>query len=63
MEYFTRLRQKFMSLSRDNFLPETFTLFENLSEMSLKDAKSRETREIIAGFREDVFNEKKIVLK
>jgi MoxR-like ATPase len=63
MEYFTRLRQKFMSLTRDNFLPETFTLFENLSEMSLKDAKSRETRELISGFREDVFHEKKIALK
>ena len=63
MEYFTRLRQKFVSLTRDTFLPETFTLFENLSEMSLKEAKSRETRELISGFREDVFSEKKIALK
>jgi len=61
-EYFNKLRQKLMSLSRDTFLPETFTLLENISEVSLKDAKALETREIISSFREDVFHEKKIIL-
>jgi len=62
MEYFSMLRQKFLSLTHDTFLPETFTLLEHLSEHSLKEAKSRETRELISGFREAVFHEKKIAL-
>jgi MoxR-like ATPase len=62
LDFFNRLRQRFMSLTRDTFLPETFSLLENIGEASLKEAKARETRELIAGFREDVFNTKKIIL-
>jgi len=61
-EFINKLRQKFMALTRDTFLPETFTLLDNIAEASLKDAKARETRELIASFRDDVFHEKKKIL-
>lgn len=58
-EYFTRLKTKIMSLNRDTFLPETFTVLENISEVSMKDAGSRECRELVASFRQAVFEYKK----
>lgn len=61
-EFFNRLKQRFMALTRDTFVPETFTLLENIAEASLKDAKARETRELIASFRDDLFHAKKKIL-
>jgi MoxR-like ATPase len=58
-EYFSRLKTKIMSLNRDTFLPETFTVLENISEVSLKDAGSRECRELVVSFRQAVFEHKK----
>ncbi len=58
-EYFTRLKTKIMSLNRDTFLPETFTVLENISEVSMKDAGSRECRELVVSFRQAVFEYKK----
>ena len=57
-EYFSRLKTKIMSLNRDTFLPETFTVLENISEVSLKDAGSRECRELVVSFRQAVFEHK-----
>ena len=61
-EYFNKLKQKLMALSSDLFIPETFSVLENICETSLKDVRAKESREIISGFREDVFNEKKIAI-
>jgi len=58
-EYFSRLKTKIMSLNRDTFLPETFTVLENISEVSMKDAGSRECRELVVSFRQAVFEHKK----
>ncbi len=58
-EYFSRLKTKIMSLNRDTFLPETFMVLENISEVSLKDAGSRECRELVVSFRQAVFEHKK----
>jgi hypothetical protein len=58
-EYFSRLKTKIMALNRDTFLPETFTVLENISEVSLKDAGSRECRELVVSFRQAVFEHKK----
>ena len=58
-EYFTRLKTKIMSLNRDTFLPETFAVLENISEVSMKDAGSRECRELVVSFRQAVFEHKK----
>jgi len=58
-EYFSRLKTKVMSLNRDTFLPETFAVLENISEVSLKDAGSRECRELVTSFRQAVFEHKK----
>ncbi len=60
-EYFSRLKNTLMGFSKDTFLPETFSLLENISEVALKNAKSKETRELISGFREEVFYEKKLM--
>jgi len=58
-EYFTRLKTKIISLNRDTFLPETFAVLENISEVSMKDAGSRECRELVVSFRQAVFEHKK----
>jgi len=58
-EYFSRLKTKIMSLNRDTFLPETFEVLENISEVSMKGAGSRECRELIVSFRQAVFEHKK----
>lgn len=60
-EYFNKLKQKFMALSRDTYIPETFRVLENISEVSTKDVRTRESRELVTGFRQDIFNEKKIL--
>jgi hypothetical protein len=48
-----------MSLNRDTFLPETFAVLENISEVSMRDAGSRECRELVVSFRQAVFEHKK----
>jgi MoxR-like ATPase len=58
-EYFTRLKTKIMSLNRDTFLPETFAVLENISEVSMKNVGSRECRELVVSFRQAVFEHKK----
>jgi MoxR-like ATPase len=58
-EYFNRLKSRIMSLNRDTFLPETFAVLENISEVSMKDAGSRECRELVVSFRQAVFEYKK----
>jgi len=58
-EYFSRLKTKIISLNRDTFLPETFAVLENISEVSMKDAGSRECRELVVSFRQAVFEYKK----
>lgn len=58
-EYFSRLKTKIRSLNRDTFLPETFAVLENISEVSMKDAGSRECRELVVSFRQAVFEHKK----
>lgn len=58
-EYYTRLKNKFAGLSRDTYVPETFTVLENISEISLKDVRTREARELLTGFRQDIFTIKK----
>ena len=60
-EYFGRLKQKLLGLTRDTLVPETFQVLENIGDVSLKNAKGKETRELIERFREDIFNEKKIL--
>ncbi len=60
-EYFNKLKQTFMGLTRDTYIPETFTVLENISEASLKDVRTREARELLTGFRQDIFNEKKLL--
>jgi len=60
-EYFNKLKNKLMALTQDSFVPETFSILESLCEVSLKNAKTKEAREIIIGFQEDLFNAKKIV--
>lgn len=58
-DYFGRLKTKIMALNRDTFLPETFAVLENISEVSMKDAGSRECRELVVSFRQAVFEYKK----
>ncbi len=60
-EYFGRLRHRVMSFSKDTYVLETFDMLDSVCELSIKDAKTIESRQIIAGFREDVFNEKRIL--
>jgi len=59
-DYFNKLRQKLVAFSRDSLVSDSFGVLEDICELSLKDARTRETREMISGFREDIFNEKKI---
>ncbi len=60
-EYVNKAKHKILSLTRDTLLPETCNLLENLCDTYIKNAGAKETREIITGFREDLFNEKKIL--
>ncbi len=60
-EYIHKIKKTFLSLTRDTYLPETFTVLDNLCDMSLKNARAKETRDIVSEFRKDAFNEKKIL--
>ncbi|MCP4717587.1 MAG: MoxR family ATPase, partial [Deltaproteobacteria bacterium] len=60
-DYFNKLKQTIMNLSRDAFIPETINVLEKLCELSLKDIKTREGRELITGMQADLFNAKKIL--
>ena len=46
----------------DTFVPETFKVLENICDVSLKNIKTRESRELITGMQADLFNAKKILL-
>jgi len=61
-ECFNRIKQTFMTLSQDNYLPETFRLLEDVSELSLKNIITREGKELVSGFREALAKEKKQAL-
>ncbi|MCP4713578.1 MAG: hypothetical protein GY868_00555, partial [Deltaproteobacteria bacterium] len=60
-DYFNKLKQTIMNLSRDAFIPETINVLEKLCELSLKDIRTREGRELITGMQADLFNAKKIL--
>ena len=61
-DYLEKIKNKFIYHSPKNtIIPETFTVLEDICDLSLKDARTREAREIIEGFRQDVFNEKKLI--
>jgi len=62
-EYIEKLKSKFVSLPKDAIVPETLALLEDLCDLSLKDARTRESREIIEGFRQDVFHAKKLTVQ
>ena len=62
-EYFEKIKSKFITLPKNAIIPETFTVLEDICELSLKDARTREAREIIDGFRQDVFNAKKLTVQ
>ena len=59
-EYLEKIKNKFISIPRNTIIPETFTVLEEICDLSLKDARTKEAREIIDGFRQDIFNEKKL---
>ncbi len=58
-EYFEKIKSKFVSMPKDALVPETLGLLEELCDLSLKDARTREAREIIDGFRQDIYTAKK----
>jgi uncharacterized protein with ATP-grasp and redox domains len=59
-EYLEKIKNKFISIPRNTIIPETFTVLEEICDLSLKGARTKEAREIIDGFRQDIFNEKKL---
>ena len=61
VEYVNKLRQKFKALTHDTYIPETFTVLENLSEVSLKEVRSREARELVSGFRDEIYRTKQLL--
>jgi len=58
-EYLEKIKNKFISMPRNTIIPETFTVLDEICDLSLKGARTKEAREIIDGFRQDIFNEKK----
>lgn len=60
-ECFSKLKYSVMSLSRDTFLPETFSLLENICQTALKNAVSKETKELVSGFRDDIYYEQTLI--
>ena len=60
-DYLEKIKNKFISIPRNTIIPETFTVLEEICDLSLKGARTREAREIIDGFRQDIFNEKKSI--
>jgi len=62
-EYLEKIKHKFITLPKNAIIPETFTVLEDICDLSLKDARTREAREIIEGFRQDVFNAKKLTVQ
>ncbi len=61
-EYLNRIKQTFTTLSRDNYISETFRVLEDISEISLKNTITREGKELIIGFRTELSREKKLAL-
>jgi MoxR-like ATPase len=59
-EYINRIKQTFMNLSRENYISETFRVLEDISEISLKNTITREGKELISGFRTELFYAKKM---
>jgi hypothetical protein len=49
-----------MTLSRENYISETFRVLEDISEISLKNTITREGKELITGFRTELFYAKKM---
>jgi hypothetical protein len=47
-------------MQKNAIIPETFSVLEDICDLSLKSTRTKEAREIIEGFRQDVFNEKKL---
>ncbi len=61
-EYINRIKQTFTTMSRDNYIFETFRVLEDISEISLKNTITREGKELITGFRTEISKEKKLAL-
>jgi len=59
-EYISRIKQTFMSLSRENYISETFRVLEDISEISLKNTITKEGKELITGFRAELLYAKKM---
>jgi MoxR-like ATPase len=59
-EYINRIKQTFMTQSRENYIFETFRILEDISELSLKNTITREGKELITGFRTELSRAKKI---
>jgi MoxR-like ATPase len=59
-EYLEKIKNKFIAIPRNTIIPETLTVLEEICDLSLKEARTKESREIIDGFRQDIFNEKKL---
>ncbi len=59
-EYINRIKQTFTTLSRENYIFETFRVLEDISELSLKNTITREGKELITGFRTELSCVKKI---
>ena len=59
-EYINRIKQTFTTLSRENYIFETFRVLEDISELSLKNTITREGKELITGFRTELSNAKKM---
>jgi MoxR-like ATPase len=60
-DYLDKIKNKFISIPRNTIIPETFAVLEEICDLSLKGARTKEAREIIDGFRQDIFNEKKLI--
>jgi len=59
-EYINRIKQTFMTLSRENYISEIFRVLEDISEISLKNTITREGKELITGFRTELLYAKKM---
>ncbi len=59
-EYLEKIKNKFVSLPRNAIIPETLTMLEEICDLSLKNARTKEAREIVEGFSQDIFNEKRL---
>ena len=62
-EYINRIKQTFMTLSRENYIFETFRILEDISELSLKNTITREGKELITGFRTELSYAKNWTIK